>query len=105
MESKPSYWAFYLLKLLGDKRYILPTTHEDVEFAAFRSEDEIQLLVYHQSYVMQEGATEPVQITLQTGREVQSVRRWRIDRTHGNPLPLWQEMGSLICSRRSRRLK
>lgn len=91
---KPSYWAFYLLKLLGDKRYILPTTHEDVEFAAFRSEDEIQLLVYHQSYVMQEGATEPVQITLQTGREVQSVRRWRIDRTHGNPLPLWQEMGS-----------
>ena len=51
---KPSYWAFYLLKLLGDKRYILPTTHEDVEFAAFRSEDEIQLLVYHQSYVMQE---------------------------------------------------
>ena len=23
---KPSYWAFYLLKLLGDERYILPTT-------------------------------------------------------------------------------
>lgn len=91
---KPSYWAFYLLGMLGDERYVLPTTHADVEFAAFRSEDEIQMLVYHQSYVMRSGEAEPVVIRLQTNRKVQSVHRWRIDRAHGNPLPLWQELGS-----------
>lgn len=90
---KPSFWAFYLLNLLGDERYILPATHEEIEFAAFRSKDETQLLLYHQSYVMREGAAEPVRVTLQTGRQIQSVRRWRIDRTHGNPLALWEEMG------------
>lgn len=91
---KPSYWAFYLLHQLGEERFDLPVTHAQVEMAAFRSKNQVQVLLYNQSYVMQEGKEEQVRLQLKTQRKVQDVTLWRIDREHGNPQAVWQQMGS-----------
>lgn len=91
---KPSYWAFYLLNKLGEERLNLPTTHEEVELAAFRSQNGVQILLYRQSYPQTGGKAEEVSVTLETTRTLKKAELWRIDETHGNPLPLWEGMGS-----------
>lgn len=91
---KPSYWAFYLMNKLGEERFDLPATHADIEMAAFRSEQQLQVLLYRQAYVMGDGSQEKVALHIQTQRRVTKVTRWRIDRTSGNPRQAWKNMGS-----------
>ena len=90
---KPSFWAFYLLGKLGDERFDLPTTHEDIEMAAFRSKNEIQLLLYKQNYNEGTAEKEPVTVRIKTDRTVKSAKIMRIDRDHCNPKRIWEEMG------------
>lgn len=91
---KPSYWAFYLLNKLGDERFDIPTTHDDVEIAAFRSENEVQILLYNQSFVQKDGKKETVEIEFETKREVKQVSYWKIDHEHGNPQEIWKKLGN-----------
>lgn len=91
---KPSYWAFYLLNRLGDERLDLPTTHEEIEMAAFRSHDAMQLLVYRQQYTPDKHGKETVALAIEDSRRVKAVSRLRIDAESGNPIDIWKGMGA-----------
>lgn len=90
---KPSYWAFYMLNLLEGERFDLPTTHEDIELAAFRGKDKIQLLLYRQNYCEGSPDREQLTVTLDTTQKIESAYVMSIDRDHCNPKRLWEEMG------------
>lgn len=93
---KPSYWAFYMMNRLGEERFCLPTTHEPIELAAFRSADgsRVQLLVYRQNFCEGSSAAEDVEIRYETAKPVSSATVMKIDRTHCNPKQMWVDMGS-----------
>lgn len=90
---KPSYWAFYMLNRLGEERFDLPTTHKNIELAAFRKGEKIQLLVYRQNYNEGTEVAETVKIDCSLSKKVSKATVMKIDRTHCNPKALWQEMG------------
>ncbi len=90
---KPSFWAFKILAMLGPERYALEKRPDDeIELAAFKKGDSTQLLVYRQNFIAEKGAPESFTVTV--GRETQSASVYKIDEEHGNPLALWQAMGS-----------
>ena len=91
---KPSFWAFYLLNKLGDERLDLPTTHEDIELAAFRSADAMQILVYRQQYTPEKRGKQEVTIAVEDSRTVKAIKRLRIDAGSGNPIDIWRAMGA-----------
>lgn len=91
---KPSFWAFKLLSMLGDERYDFYFEQDGVEAAAFKKGEQIQILLYHQSWVEKEIKKQSVQLVLPGITAVKSVTVQAIDDEHCNPKRVWEEMGS-----------
>lgn len=93
---KPSFWAYKLLSQLGESRYILPDSENGpVEYAAFRKDDCLQILVYHQEYLPNDTAPkESVTIQLENLPSVQRVSVQTINEACANPKGVWESMGS-----------
>jgi len=89
----PSFWAFKLRSLLGDERYDFHFEQGDVEAAAFRKGDQIQLLLYQQSLVERQTAKESVRFVLPGLSRVKSVTVQAVDDDHCDPKRVWEEMG------------
>lgn len=102
---KPSFYAFKLLSLLGNERYVLPDTRGEtsanrtpdeetgIEAAAFRKNDLVQFLVYRQNFSAEDGTPRPYELEFE-GKRVAGAHVFKIDSTHCNPLSEWQKMGS-----------
>lgn len=91
--KKPAFWAFKLLAQLPDTRYCLPVTDDDVELAAFRSENgDLYLMMYAQNF-------DGTERTYQASVNVSNAPAFSIGQIHrinsrfGNPVSLWEEMG------------
>lgn len=90
---KPAYWAFYLLNQLGNERYLLPDTGSGVEMAAYKKDDTIQIMLWHQKYVQSEE-WEEIYLYLENVKDIKRVTVQKIDDTHCNPLGIWEQMGA-----------
>ena len=91
---KPSFWAFKLLSMLGGERYDFHFEQGDVEAAAFKKGDQVQILLYRQSFVEGEDGRQDVHLVLTGVPPVRSVTLRAIDDRHCNPKRVWEEMGS-----------
>lgn len=89
---KPSYWAFYFLNLLGPHRLRLPITHEKVEYGVFKSENQLQILVYSQEYVQKE-TIEELSIAIPKTFALDHIDMMSINEIDTNPKQCWIDMG------------
>lgn len=90
--AKPSFWAFKFLSQLYEDRIIMDqSADKDIDYAAFRSKDSLQILVTAQSNDPLKDDIHEIDIELNS--EVLNVRESRIDNDHCNPKRLWLEMG------------
>lgn len=90
---KPSYWAFYFLNQLGGYRLQLPITHENIEYAVFKNENQLQILIYAQEYV-QKDTIESVNIQLPKTFVLEDTDMMSINEEDTNPKQCWIDMGS-----------
>ncbi len=91
---KPSFWAFKLLSQLADSRIDLPVTNDPIEYAVFKDDRKLQILLYRQSFVQEKPDPQPIDIQISGMGQIAEVKIQIIDDNHCNPLKVWQEMGS-----------
>ena len=90
---KPNFWAFKLLsKLYPERLDIGFRAFGDVEYAAFRQNNSIQVMVCAQSNDPAKNERHDIEIVID-GLAV-SAQVERIDDSHCNPKKLWMEMGA-----------
>ena len=95
---KPVYHALRMLREAGDARVDLgpEATLGEIGCAAFRGDGETQVLLFRQRMKNLELPAEKARIAVELPKAPAAVTVRRIDETHGNPLKLWQEMGSPV---------
>ena len=100
---KPVYHAMKMLADAGDERIDLGPDALDGEIgvAAFRKGGATQVLLFRQRMKNERLPLEPVRLEVELERAPGSVRVRRVDGEHGNPLRIWEEMGSPISLNRA----
>lgn len=88
---KPNFWAFKMLKELYPERLVLPYAEDDVEIAAFKSGDKLQILVYAQN--AKPTADEQFCVAIKVNMQAQSVNMAAIDNQNCNPKGEWEKLG------------
>lgn len=92
---KPAFHGLKLLNRAGDERYELDGAMDgEVQMAAFRKGDLRQVLLMRQKMKNAPLPAETVNVRMELESAPKRLRLLRIDETHGNPLKLWQDMGS-----------
>lgn len=93
---KPVYHAMKMLADAGDLRLDLgeDATKGEIGYAAFRRADSLQVIFFRQKMKNLDLPKEKVTLALELDAAPASVVLRRVDEEHGNPLKLWQEMGS-----------
>ncbi|SHO45275.1 GH39 family glycosyl hydrolase [Anaerocolumna xylanovorans] len=93
---KPTYYAFKLLSEVGNERYILETdiTDQEIGVAAFKTEREVDILLFRQNMKQIDLPKEPVNLVLELQSIPSCVKLQRIDEDHCNPLKIWESNGS-----------
>ena len=92
---KPVYHAMKMLRDVGDERLDLgeEATRGEIGYAAFRSGEGTQVLLFRQKMRNEELPPVPVELSVELGRAPEEAAVRRIDADHGNPLALWEAMG------------
>ena len=100
---KPVYHAIKMLADAGDVRLDLGpnATKGEIGYAAFRKGDATQILLFRQKMKNLDLPKEPVTVELELPAAPSSVLCRQIDEDHGNPLKLWEQMGSPISLNRA----
>ena len=92
---KPSYYALKFLASVGDERYVLDDTYEDITLAAFDKQDEIQILITRQN--MKNLFDMPKkEIFIELNLNAESIVAEGITEKSGNPLKEYEKMDSPI---------
>lgn len=91
---KPAYHAVKMMADCGDLRLDLGegATWGEIGYAAFRSNDGMQLLLFRQKMKNDDAAPkEMAKISIELDQQPKSVSASFIDAVHGNPVRVWQE--------------
>ena len=93
---KPVYHAVKMLKDAGEERLDLgeEATKGEIGYAAFRGDGKLQVLLFRQKMKNLDLPKEKVSLAIELDAAPAAVLSRAIDEDHGNPLKLWQEMGS-----------
>ncbi len=93
---KPVYHAMKLLADAPDTRLDLgkDALDEEIGTAAFVNESQLHVIAFRQKMKNLSIPAEPLRITVELPHSPRAVTVKRIDEAHGNPLKLWEEMGS-----------
>jgi xylan 1,4-beta-xylosidase len=90
---KPQFYALKLLSQAGDRRYDLPVTNDEIEFAIYESDTQKQVFVFRNRMKNVTADPEEYDIALELPVSPKNVTLERIDENHCNPLRVWNEMG------------
>lgn len=95
---KPVYHALKMLHDAGDMRLDLgpDATLGEIGIAAFRSTDGLQVLLFRQKMKNLNLPKERTDVKIALDTSPAAVMARRIDETYGNPLRIWEEMGSPV---------
>ena len=88
---KPNFWAFKMLKELYPERLILPYAEDDVEIAAFKSGNKLQVLIYAQN--AKPTVDECFGVVVKVNMKARSVKMAAIDSQNCNPKGEWEKLG------------
>lgn len=90
---KPNFWAFKILSMLYPERLGIGFREfGEVEYAAFKKDNELQIVVFAQSNDPRKNDLHEVEIEI--NGLAKSVAVAKIDDAHCNPKALWQQMGA-----------
>ena len=100
---KPVYHAMKMLADAGDERLDLgpDATGGEIGIAAFRKGQDTQVLLFRQKMKNLDLPKEKAVVRLELPAKPAGVTLRRVDETHGNPLRLWEEMGSPLSLNRA----
>lgn len=91
---KPSFWAFKLLSKLGDEKFEIEEAFGAVEWQAFKGRnDTIQIILYSQSF-KRDNESNSVNFILKNLPKVTMITAEKINKTSGNPIAVWEQLGS-----------
>ena len=95
---KPVYFAMKMLADAGEERLDIGegATLGEIGAAAFRSGKGTQVLLFRQKMKNLDLPGEKAVVKVELDGEPASVTVRRIDEEHGNPLKIWEEMGSPV---------
>ena len=94
---KPSFYALKMLGMVGDKRYVLPTSSEqEITVAAFKSKNETQLILTRQNMKNLDLPSKKATISIELAHAPKAVSMSRIDEEHCNPLKEWEHKNSIL---------
>ena len=92
---KPAFHAMKWLADTGSEQYDLPEMPGgETGMAAFKGEESVEVLLFRQKMKNLDLPKEQATVTLETEKRPRAVTVQRIDEANGNPLKLWEEMGS-----------
>ena len=93
---KPVYHAMKMLRDAGDTQLDLgaDATAGEIGCGAFRSDEGTQVILFRQKMKNLDLPKEPVTLRIEAAEKPSAVTVRRVDEEHGNPLRLWEEMGS-----------
>lgn len=100
---KPVFHAMKMLADAGDVRVDLgeDATDGEVGIAAFRKGENTQVLLFRQKMKNLDLPMEEVTVRVALPEEPARVTVRRVDETHGNPLAVWEQMGSPVSLNRA----
>ena len=100
---KPVYYAMKMLADAGDERIDLGPDVTSGEFgiAAFRKGGDVQVLLFRQRMKNEALPRERVRVALELDGRPTDLTLRRVDEDHGNPLSIWQRMGSPVSLNRA----
>ena len=100
---KPVFHAMKMLYDAGDERIDLgeEATKGEIGIAAFRKGEKTQVLLFRQKMKNLDLPAEEAEVRVALPAKPEKVTQRRIDETHGNPLALWEAMGSPISLNRA----
>lgn len=100
---KPVYHAMKMLADAGDERLDLGAgaTAGEIGIAAFRKGTGTQVLLFRQKMKNLDLPKEKASVRIELPAKPSKVTLRRIDEDHGNPLRLWEEMGSPLSLNRA----
>jgi xylan 1,4-beta-xylosidase len=92
---KPVFYGLKMLAQAGDRRIDLGenAANGEIGIAAFRKENETQVLLFRQKMKQEDLPAETVEVSVEAGSKPAKVILQRIDETHCNPLKLWENDG------------
>jgi Glycosyl hydrolases family 39. len=94
---KPAYHAFKMLNMVGDYRYELPTaTSDEITVAAFQKNEKKHILITRQKMKNLQLPSEQIDVSVELDKAPKSVRIYRIDEEHCNPLREWKKRNSIL---------
>ncbi|MBR2822568.1 MAG: hypothetical protein IKE24_02645 [Clostridia bacterium] len=99
---KPVYHAMKMLSDAGDQRMDLgeEATKGEIGIAAFRKGKDTQVILFRQKMKNMDLPKEKAVVRLELAQKPARVLLRRVDEEHGNPLRLWEEMGSPVSLNR-----
>lgn len=90
---KPVFHALKLLSEVSDNRIILPESDGDTTVAAFRGEDELQIIATL-PILANTKKSEKISIEIDSDAQPKTVTAKHISENSGNPIKIWESMGS-----------
>ena len=94
---KPHYHAMKLLGQVGNERYVMPEAlGGEIGMAAFKSDNGTQVALFRQKMKNLDLPAQRASVTIELDKPPKSVTVYRIDEEHGNPLKIWENMGSTL---------
>jgi len=90
---KPQFYALKMMAVTGSRKYNLPVTNDEIEIAAYESDNEKQLFVFRHRMKNVSVTPENYEVSFELSGTPSSVTLEKIDEGHCNPLKLWEEMG------------
>lgn len=90
---KPSYYALKFLASVGDERYVLDDTYEDITLAAFDKQDEVQILITRQNMKNLFDAPKK-EVSIELNLNAKGILIEGITDESGNPLKEYEKMNS-----------
>ena len=99
---KPVYHAMKMLADAGEKRLDLgeEATKGEIGIGAFRQGQDTQVILFRQKMKNLDLPKEKATVRLELDQKPRQVLMRRVDEEHGNPLRLWEEMGSPVSLNR-----
>lgn len=91
---KPAFHALKLMKQVGDRRYDLPITNDEIETAVYESDTQKQIFVFRHRLKTVSEPPEAYRVQIELPWECRDVELYRIDEDHCNPLKIYERMGS-----------
>lgn len=93
---KPQFYALKLMSQVGERKYKLPYTNNEIEITIYESDIQKHIFVYRQRMKNIDEPAMPYDVRIEIPQTVREISMYRIDDNHCNPKKVWEDMGKPV---------